>query len=257
MLLTIFQNFTITDWIGSLSAIASLITAIIALLTVREIKKQREHSYYPDLNLANFEFFVYKYDKEEQNEEEKDDTIFLYYAKKQIEESQPKTGYNELSININNIGFGVAKAINYEWSFDFREAQKVIDANAFELNEDDFCITFSSLNVDWTYALNEENYGDFINFILPYSQENRNIEIRIPQYFMDLYWVYMAKGLLTKDVSIGDRFPPIVLSINYENIHGKVINKVFSIFLRFIFIANPQTEKSELAKFKFEISEIH
>lgn len=70
--------FTITDWINSIAAIAALITAIITFLTVVEIKKQREHSYHPDISVSNFEFYVYRYDKELNDDE--DNSMYLYFV---------------------------------------------------------------------------------------------------------------------------------------------------------------------------------
>jgi hypothetical protein len=115
--------FTTSDWISSIAAIAALLTAIITLFTVLEIRKQREHSYHPEINVANFQFYVYRYDKDF-TEEEEDDNIYLYYSKRKLEASEPKSGYNELTVDINNIGLGVAKRVFWEWEIDIYELCK-------------------------------------------------------------------------------------------------------------------------------------
>lgn len=263
MSLTFLEFFTKAEWISIFSAIVTFTTALIALLTVREIKKQREHSYHPDINISNFDFYVYKYDDELNIldlEEEKN--YYLFYSKDRLQEDYPITGYNELKIGFNNIGFGVAKDIKYEWGFDFDIALKLLQNSdkqlnfSFENDDDDLNIVYPPLNIDWFYTLYEENIGDDINFILPYSIENRIIEATIPKYFLDLYWLFMAKGIMPDSIKINSDFPPLNLKIEYTNIHGKQISKKFTLLLQFLFISNPLNAKRELGKFKFQISEV-
>ena len=60
--------FSTSDWISLITAIAALITAIVALITINEVRKQRQHSYQPDLDIANIDFYVYRYDKDEEDD---------------------------------------------------------------------------------------------------------------------------------------------------------------------------------------------
>lgn len=250
--------FSASDWINSISAISALLTAVVTLITVREIKKQREHSYHPDINIANFEFYVYRYDKDEDDE---NDMFSLYYSTKKLSEIDPKSGYNELVIDISNIGLGVAKQVSWNWHVDFNGIQKVLESGKkkpfvkYVIAKDEVSISSKKVNVDWLYFIGEENFGDFFNFILPYSIENRKNEIRIPSSFIDLYWLYKAKEMIVDNHRSEMEYPPLYLVVNYTDIHGKEIEKTFLLHLAWSFMSNPNTEKSELAKFRFEIVE--
>ncbi|CAM4250668.1 hypothetical protein [Flavobacterium terrigena] len=126
--------FTVSDWINFISAISALLTAAVTFITVREIKKQREHSYHPDINIANFEFYVYKYDIDEEENEEEENIFSLYYSSKKLSEMDPKRGYNELTIDISNIGLGVAKQVSWNWFVDFNEIQKTLQSSKKNLS---------------------------------------------------------------------------------------------------------------------------
>ena len=69
--------FSTSNWISLITAIAALITASVTLITINEIRKQRQRSYHPDLDIANFDFYVYRYDKDEEDDEP-EDLIDLY-----------------------------------------------------------------------------------------------------------------------------------------------------------------------------------
>ena len=251
----ILQNITTADWINIVIASITLLTAIIALLTINEIRKQRVHSYFPDINMVNFSFYVYKGDFDEENK-----SVYLYSYKNKKKENSKIGGFNELKIGINNIGFGVAKNVRWNWNFDFEKAKKIIcnDENVkWEKNEDFIIIDCFPQNVEWAFDIEEDNIGGSFNFILPYGNENRETEIVIPDYFINLYWLYMVNQISGKELtkSIQDFFPLLELNVKYTDIHSNELSKTFLIEIRFDMIASPKEDTKELAKFRFEISE--
>lgn len=218
------------------------------------MRKQRAHSYFPDINMANFSFFVYKGDYDDEIK-----SIYLYSFKDRKEKNEKIEGFNELKIGINNIGFGVAKNVKWDWEFDIKQAKKVIckDKSVKWKEGDDFLtIDSKKVNVEWAFDINEDNIGGSFNFILPYSNENRETEIVIPDYFISLYWLYMVNQLGTDTPkSIHDFFPPLELNVKYTDIHSNEQEKTFLIELHFDMIAAVREKVKELAKFRFEISE--
>ncbi len=252
--MNILLNITTGDWINIVIASITLLTAIIALLTINEMRKQRVHSYFPDINMANFSFYVYKADYDDEIK-----SIFLYYFKHRKEENEKIDGFNELKIGINNIGFGVAKNVRWDWKFDLTQAQKVIckDKSVTWGKDDDFLsIESKKINVEWAFNIDEDNMGGSFNFILPYSNENRETEIVIPDYFISLYWLYMVNQIGTDTPkSIDDYFPQLELNVKYTDIHSNEQEKTFLIELHFDMIASVRENVKELAKFRFEISE--
>jgi hypothetical protein len=249
------STITTADWINIVIASVAAITAIITLLTVNEMRKQRIHSYHPDLTMANFSFFVYKGDYDEEIK-----SIYLYSYKTRQEENSLINGYNELTIDINNIGFGVAKDVRWKWNFDLTTAEQALLDNDvvsnWEKGEDFLTVDSSQLNVEWTFDVDEDNQGGVFNFILPYSNENRKNEIVIPSYFISLFWLYMVKGLLIKQELPYTDFPGLELNMTYTDIHSKRLSKTFYFTLHFEFIAAPRDNVKELAKFRLEINEL-
>lgn len=251
--------FSTSDWISLITAIAALITAIVTLITVNEVRKQRQRSYHPDLDIANIEFYVYRYDKDEENDEP-EDLINLYYTKDKLDENAKITGYNELLIDLSNTGFGAAKEVIWEWSFDFVSAKRVIGLSKeefeYHVNDNEYYIKVPDLKVDWVVMLDEDNETDYFNFVLPYSIENRKNTLRIPNYFIDLFWLYKSKGVVKETYDDDLDFPPLKLTMTYLNIDGKKFEKKFNIYLRYSYISHPFNVKKDLGKFKFEIMKI-
>lgn len=251
--------FSTTDWISLITAFAALITALITLLTVLEIRKQREHSYQPDLDIANFDFYVYRYDKDEEDDES-EDLINLYYSKDQLDEKDKISGFNELLLDVSNTGFGAAKEVTWEWSFDFISAQNAIklSKNEFNFHESDneYIVKVPELKVDWIIMLDEDNATDYFNFVLPYSIENRKNTIRIPSYFIDLFWLYKSKDMMIEHLGEDQDFPPLKLYVSYANLDGKKFDRCFQMNLRYSYISNPFYPKKDLGKFRFEIIKI-
>ena len=251
----ILQNITIADWINIFIASITLLTAIIALLTINEMRKQRVHSYFPDINMADFTFYVYKADF---NDEIK--SIYLYSFKQKKEENSKIEGFNELKIGINNIGFGVAKNIRWKWDFDTEYAREIICENKnviWEKNGDFITIDSTLLNIEWGFDIEEDNIGGNFNFILPYGNENRETEIVIPEYFINLYWLYMVNQISGKEQpkSIKDDFPQLKLNVKYTDIHSNELEKTFLLELKFDMISPPREDSKEQAILRFEISE--
>ncbi|RYE38418.1 MAG: hypothetical protein EOP48_27135 [Sphingobacteriales bacterium] len=251
--------FTTSEWINSIATIAALLTAIITLFTVIEIRKQREHSYHPEINVANFQFYVYRYDKDLE-EDEDDENTYLYYTKNKLEASVPKRGYNELTVDVNNIGLGVAKRVFWEWEIDIYELCKSLQCRDKQLikwfiDNGDLNITVEKVKVDWIFDLGEENLGGYFNFVLPYSIENRKNEIKLPSYFLDLFWLYKIKTFLCENEAEDKEYPPMQLHISYTDMHGKEIRKTLLIYLEYSFISNPLIEQPELALFRTVILE--
>lgn len=251
----ILQNITIADWINIFIACITLLTAIIALLTINEMRKQRVHSYFPDINMADFTFYVYKADFNEHI-----NSIYLYSYKQKREENSKIDGFNELKIGINNIGFGVAKNVRWQWNFEIEKAQKILTKNKtiiWGTNEEFITIDSKPLNIEWGFDIIEDNIGGNFNFILPYGNENRETEIVIPEYFINLYWLYMTTQITSKEIpkSIKDDFPQLELNVKYTDIHSNELEKTFYLELKFDMLSPPQKSTNQLAILRFEIIE--
>ena len=105
--------------------------------------------------------------------------------------------------------------------------------------------------------MEEDNIGGSFNFILPYGNENRETEIVIPDYFINLYWLYMVNQISGKELtkSIHDFFPLLELNVKYTDIHSNELSKTFYLELKFDMLSPPQKSTNQLAILRFEIIE--
>jgi hypothetical protein len=204
--------------------------------------------------MANFSFYVYQGDYDNEIK-----SIFLYSFKTRKEKGSIIEGFNELKVEISNIGFGVAKNVKWNWNFDLKKAKSIIckdQSIKWGQKEDVLSIDSTSLTIGWVFDITEDNIGGNFNFILPYSNETRVAEIVIPEYFIYLYWLYMVNQITNKEPkSMEDLFPPLELTLNYTDIHSNSRTKIFSIDLNFDMISEPGENTKQVAKFRFEISE--
>jgi len=248
------RSISIGDWINIIIASITFLTAIIALLTINEMRRQRIHSYFPDIHISNFSFHVYQ--AEEQDEFS---SVYLHFFKDKQSEGSTISGYNELKTGISNIGFGVAKNVRPEWNFNFDHAERTLcndKSVKWERTENTILIDFDPLDLKWAFDIDEEHLTSSYNFILPYSNETRETEITIPNYYINLYWLYMANQLNVNEVKyIEDHFPPLELNIKYTDIHSNEQQKKFTLSLEFVHFGLPTGKNEEIAQLKFIIKE--
>jgi hypothetical protein len=118
-------NITTSDIIGLFSGVATSGAAIATFLTVREIKKQRESSYLPDLCIDPFTLKVY-------GQISTKDILSFEFSEVDTKNGtvNDENKRRNIAFKIKNIGLGVAKKINFAWEFDcdkFVEIIKKID----------------------------------------------------------------------------------------------------------------------------------
>lgn len=129
------------DWFSILTLFGTFITAVVTLITVLEIKKQREASYHPELYLGNQSVVFYGH---------KVKGLFLPFRYSTERQENIKDWYSHsISMDITNLGFAAAKAIEYEWSFDieltFKTINKANSVGFFEAHLDRKFLRISAL----------------------------------------------------------------------------------------------------------------
>jgi len=123
--------------INLLVSIATMLTSIIALFTLLEIKKQREAIYIPDVEISNIDldYLYYGYDGEAEclnnfiglfkNEESKDFTV--NDAKEVVKDEKYISSTTLLNFELRNVGLGVAKKIKVKFRYDEKEMVKYLN----------------------------------------------------------------------------------------------------------------------------------
>jgi hypothetical protein len=229
-------------------------TVLIAFSTINEMRRQRTHSYFPDLNISDFDFYVYRGDFDEEIS-----NIELHSFKERKEEGAKISGFNELEIDIKNIGFGVAKNIRCEWSFNLERAKELICKNESVLwNGNENAILVESKPLNYEYSIDvRNNFDRKFNFILPYSDEGKESKIVIPDHYINLYWLYVTNKSIyeIKQKPIENNFPFLELNIEYTDMHLSKLTKTFVCQLKHLLIDIPDGIFKEIAILRFEIEE--
>jgi hypothetical protein len=100
------------DWIASISSVAGFVTAVAALLTVLEMKRQRNALYRPDLAIPSSKLFTYAGTFSNIG-----NTVHCSTTRYDLIADAP-TSLPRLSLECFNIGLGAAKDVHVEWAFE-------------------------------------------------------------------------------------------------------------------------------------------
>lgn len=241
-----------------LASIAACVSAIVAVVALREIKKQRESSYHPELFLSiNSAKAVIKENKEE-------DASIIY--RQFIDDKE--TDLDLLHFTIENIGFGAAKEVKIEWFFDYKKALKMIEdinPKAHDNSPMDGYLQIRNAKKE-TIAASWVSWEDIdpttYDFALPRSQEKFNLGAHIPNEIIDLFVAYaiLNTGILNvKELFYVYReefkgFPKLKASVSYKDIGDKTYRKNFNIgFLISAGIYEPGTKPKDLRELELSI----
>jgi hypothetical protein len=254
------------DIILIISGIGTFVSALVAMITVLEIKKQRLSSYKPELILDSFVsfFFADNYLTENDNFKYKT-TKYLENDQRPLKEVDRTASMNYL---IQNIGFGTAKYIEGFWSFDYKEASKILQKYAnedylIENNSSGFSIRNEKTDF-WLFFHKSNLEKDTIDFILPESQgENGKGQI-VPNIITKVYAYYMVfKYDINVGINEGNHFedfeelPRPKFKVTYKDFNNKRHIKVFELNFKYSgnnFEAQNQA-KNECGIFYIDVTE--
>lgn len=247
------------DWFSSLTLLATLVTALATLWTVKEVKKQRETSYHPELYLGNQSIFFYslKY---------KETFLPFNYTIEKLDEHEDNLSNNYVSIDLHNVGLAVAKAIDYKWEFDIKTAIEQIDqvnrVGFFHIHYDKGLeISVPQIGYKNNHVVSNQLRQSNITYILPSSFQKPQTKINIPSSYIDLYLIFLCSSLnyysgkedkneevKTHDIDF-ENFPSLFLNLSYKDLNGKTHLKKFKLKFSFFRISSPESFKDKQREF--------
>lgn len=238
------------DLFSLVTLVATFVTAIAALWTVLEVKKQRETSYHPEIYLGNQEIYFYGL---------KWKATFLpfSYSTEEIKEFNDIAWKNYINIDLHNVGFAVAKAIEYEWSFDIQTVietiHKVNRVGFFHVHYDKILeISAPQIEFKSSHMVTNQLRKNTVNYILPSSIEKIATKIHVPSCYIDLYLIFLSSALnyyskksetenevKTHNIDL-ENFPQLNLKLAYKDLHGKKHSKLFGLRFSFNHLSSPE-----------------
>lgn len=238
------------DWLSLGTLVATLITALATFWTVLEVKKQREASYHPEIYLGNQAVYFYGL-------KWKDTYLPFSYSTEEIKEFNDMAWKNYINIDLHNVGFAVAKAVEYEWSFDIQTVieniHKVNRVGFFHVHFDKILeISAPQIEFKFSHMVANQLRGNTINYILPSSIEKTATKIHVPSCYIDLYLIFLSSALnyyskktetknevKTHNIDL-ENFPQLNLKLAYKDLHGKTHSKSFGLRFSFSHLSSPE-----------------
>lgn len=234
-------NSEINFIVDIIAGIGTFISSIIALFTLKEVIKQRRAMYQPKLYFNEFSLSV------KGNPHSNKKSLYNFYLHNLYEpvREDSRKGYSvSAQFFFENIGYGVANNIIYEWTFDYLKAVKLIcelDAKFKYIDNkyDKSIMIILDDNYFSSYYYCDIGNIKKIDFIKPESlQQNlkpTSIPIAITNILMDYV---LAKNKMFDEkckrfnFEEFDNFPIPKLKISYYDIAGKKYNAEYSFNIR-------------------------
>lgn len=217
----------IADW-------ATFFAAVAALLTLREMHRQRKHSYKPDIVPVelifdgHFQSAVFCDWIEYKEECDKNDTL-----------SSP-----DIEISLFNLGNGAAKNITLTWDFAFKPFIKNLNSinkeaqTNIEIDDSDFLLQFKE-SEDMKAAVNlKPSLNQRKDYILPTSIEKSALKVRVPSAYTWLVsnYFYLRFKILHEDLKF--QIPSLKLKLEYSDIGNNKYKSEFAFDVGLIFFSD-------------------
>jgi hypothetical protein len=228
------------EFIAILSGIGTFLSALIAIFTLNEVKKQRLTLYKPEILIKSFAVSISKNPLHKEIDE-----LILYKV----------ADFNDYSINFNsidfevspkykveNLGFGIAKNVKCEWKFKTEKAISLIEKimpDSYELKRHNNLNTFylSNLNdEEFYYSTNANISRDNIDYISPINVQKHFHYHVIPEIIIFTHYLYFIfkSNLIEKTAEnfnifeFNNQLPKPTLVIEYKDLNGKKYKNEFN-----------------------------
>lgn len=211
---------TLDQIVSMLASIATVITAVIILFTLLEMKKQRTMSYRPSIVPVR------------QPIEAKTLNGDFCWSEKPNQDQEAKSSHRAYSLHLYNLGNGAAKNINIKWELDIesviasvnRLLQKNMTQKYIEITEDNWLSIKYENDRDHMINMSLDMEGKY-DHLLPASIDNRGIAVHVPYTFIILVSNYFHEGgkrFMEEDEehTTLSNVPYIKLNITFEDIGG-------------------------------------
>ena len=256
------------DFLLIFTGIGTFISALIAVFTLMEVKKQRLSTYKPDVLIKAFTVSVSKSPLQKENDE------LLQY--KVSDYNDYSVNFNELEFEISpkykveNFGFGVAKNVECQWQFDTKKAIKLIqeilpNTYSFSFYEEINSYFLNNLlDSDFHYAENANIKCQNIDYIAPFNVQKHYQYHTIPPIIIFSHYLFLIfrNKLFEQNANnfhIFDfydyKFPKPILSIKYNDLNNKTYQKKYKFKLNAVVtqINEELDMKTEFSYLTFEL----
>lgn len=201
--------------IALLASLGACFSAIATFLTVRQIAKQREASYRPELALSR---------------------IYVECTKDPLDSGalptlwspEGENGHTDslkwFSLPLQNIGLGTAKAVTVFWEFPFDNvtkqvnelAQKTLSAAYFTFDKD--TLSLDSENLGKCTSMWRNQNQEILDYVLPAAVHTEPVMLRLPHAYIQIVSALIYFAAKDKDKKSFPEIPPLIANIEFYDI---------------------------------------
>jgi len=218
---------TIDQIIALLASVGACLAALATFLTVRQIAKQREASYRPELALSRTVF------DGSADPITKGALPTLWVRKAQDGEAEPTS--RTFAIPLRNVGLGTAKGVAVSWSFPISEvveevnqlAQRSLTPAYFTYENGALSVKSDSLGNSTSFWRNQDR--DSIDYVLPAAVQKEPVLVHLPHTYIQLCSALLFLGAKDKDRKSFPEIPVLRASFDYYDIGARKHQAVFEI----------------------------
>jgi hypothetical protein len=247
---------TISDEIALVGVIVTAITAVATLWTILEVKRQRTQTYRPDLFIAEIYSTIYAFDPADKH------SSFEYIVHKNLEENKsryekdPKDKSMFFDLRIFNVGFGTAKFVKYNSTYDFARLARLVKKEnerrkhfKIEVTHEDVVIE-DTISNHYDLAQNDDALSKgAIDFVLPYNATTLKYSINVPLAYLDLltYYVILKYDMMHVDtdktlyIDELEEVPTLTIKLEFKDLANTTHVKRFNV--RFVVVGRLQTRE--------------
>ncbi|PWE14916.1 hypothetical protein [Alcaligenes faecalis] len=224
------------QWIALAASVGACLSALATFLTVRQIARQREASFRPELAMSQVHF------------EAGPDPIRAgllptkWIARNWKGKEMPAT-FEELSLPLRNIGLGSARGVHLHWDFDLAGTVK----SANELAQRTLTPAYFSID-DWGVSIKSEALGNgsslwknqrevVIDFVLPASIDKEPVLVRLPDAYVQLAAALIYLRSRDKGREHSFELPSLNAAFKFSDIGGIKHEAVFDVKVHLLALA--------------------
>lgn len=205
------------DQIIALSAsVAACASAVATFLTIRQMAKQREASYRPELAFSTTHF---------EGSAASDEQLPNYWVA-WTPQLESRDNPRELEIPLRNVGLGAAREVSLAWTFPIERvvdeanalAQQALVPAFLTFKNGILSIKSDSLS-NWT-SMWKNQQKTSLDFVLPASIPQETLGLRLPNAYIQLCSALVYFAARTEKSAIFHAFPTLTAKLEYQDIGG-------------------------------------
>ena len=224
------------QWIALAASVGACFSALATFLTVRQIAKQRETSYRPELAISKVAF-------EAVPDPIRKELFPTKWIASNWKGEELQVTYKDLSLPLRNIGLGSARGVQLCWEFDLAGTVK----SANDLAQRTLTPAFFSIN-NWGVSIKSETFGNgtsfwknqrevVIDFVLPASIDKTPVLVSLPHAYVQLTAALIYLRSKDKDLKHSFELPSLSVTFTFSDIGGSIHRAVFDVKVHTVSIA--------------------